>query len=328
MQVGKATAIGSPNIAFIKYWGNRDHALRLPVNGSLSMNLDGLHTRTTVAFDSSLIEDVVVLGDAVQSPAASKRVSEHLDRVRARAGIKTFARVDSQNNFPAGTGIASSASAFAALSLAACAAARLSLTERDLSILARQGSGSASRSVPAGFVEWQAGQQADGSDSFAVSIAAPDHWALADCIAVVSHAHKEVGSTGGHALAPTSPLQPARIADAPRRLDACREALLASDFARLADVVEEDSTIMHAVMMTSRPPLYYWLPPTLAIMNAVRQWRAEGLPVCFTIDAGPNVHIITLADHMADVSRRLRAIAGVQNVLVARPGGGATLIYE
>lgn len=328
MPVSSATSIAQSNIAFIKYWGNRDHALRIPVNDSLSMNLDGLYTRTTVAFDPSLNADVVVLDNLPQSPEASKRVVEHLDRVRALAGIHTRARVDSQNNFPAGTGIASSASGFAALTLAACAAAGLQLDERGLSILARQGSGSASRSIPAGFVEWRAGEKADGGDSFAFSIAAPDHWTLADCIAIVSRAHKEVGSTGGHALAHTSPLQQVRVDDTPRRLDACREALLAHDFARFAGVVEEDSTMMHAVMMTSRPPLYYWLPPTLAIMDAVRKWRAEGLPACFTIDAGPNVHVITPAAHAAEVAARLCAVPGVQQVLTAGPGGGAALINE
>jgi diphosphomevalonate decarboxylase len=292
------------------------------------MNLDGLHTRTTVTFDSSYTADVIVLGGDVQSPEASKRVSEHLDRVRALANLKSFARVDSQNNFPTGTGIASSASGFAALTVAACAAAGLQLSERDLSILARQGSGSASRSIPTGYVEWQLGTNVDGSDSYAYSIAAPDHWALADCIAIVSHAHKEVGSTGGHALAHTSPLQQARIDDTPRRLQAVREALLARDFGQFAKAVEEDSTIMHAIMMTSRPPLYYWLPPTLAILESVRKWRAEGLPACATIDAGPNVHVITLAEHKPEVANRLKTIPGVQTVLTAGPGGPAVLIGE
>src|SRR3972149_1349007 len=175
MPVSKATSISNSNIAFIKYWGNRNHNLRLPVTGSLSMNLGGLHTRTTVAFDSGLSADVVVLDNAAQSPEAARRVSEHLDRVRQLANITTRARVDSQNNFPAGTGIASSASGFAALTVAPRAAAGLRLSERELSILARQGSGSASRSIPAGFVGWQAGTNKD--DSFAFSIAPPDHWA-------------------------------------------------------------------------------------------------------------------------------------------------------
>ncbi len=324
MPVSKATAVASPNIAFVKYWGNRDHALRLPVNSSLSMNLDGLFTRTTVTFDPAFAADAVVLDNAALSPEASRRVTEHLDRVRALANTATRARVDSHNNFPTGTGIASSASGFAALTVAACAAAGLRLSERELSLLARQGSGSASRSIPAGFVEWQAGTGSD--DSYAFSIAGPEHWALVDCIAIVSHEHKSVGSTGGHALAHTSPLQQARIEIVGSHLIACREALLARDFPRFAEVVEEDSTMMHAVMMTSRPPLYYWQPPTLAIMEAVRGWRAGGLPVCFTIDAGPNVHVITLAARAAEVESRLRALPGVQNVLRAVPGGGAELL--
>ncbi|MBI3243281.1 MAG: diphosphomevalonate decarboxylase [Chloroflexi bacterium] len=324
MQNRKATSISCANIAFIKYWGNRDHTLRLPATSSLSMNLAGLFTRTTVAFDPALHSDVVVLDNMAQSPEASRRVSEQLDRVRKLANISTRARVDSQNNFPSGTGIASSASGFAALTVAVCAAAGLQLSERQLSVLARQGSGSASRSIPAGFVEWQMGTGSD--DSYAFSIAGPEHWALADCIAIVSREHKAVGSSDGHTLASTSPLQEARIKDTPRRLDACREALLARDFARLADVVEEDSTIMHSVMMTSRPPLYYWLPPTLTIIQAAREWRAKGLPVCFTIDAGPNVHVITTAEYATEVNKRLHAIPGVQNVLTATPGGGAELV--
>lgn len=323
MQTGKATAFASPNIAFIKYWGNRDDALRLPLTGSLSMNLAGLRTRTAVTFDPALGDDEVVIGGKAQTGEARRRVVEHLDRVRKRGGISTRVRMESENNFPSGTGIASSASAFAALTTAACAAAGLQLSERELSILARQGSGSASRSIPAGFVEWQAGTNSD--DSFAFSIAPPDHWALTDCIAIVSGEHKTVGSTGGHAIAHTSPLQAARIEDTPRRLGLCREALLARDFPRFAEIVEEDSTMMHAIMMTSRPPLYYWQPPTLAIMDAAREWRASGLPVCFTIDAGPNVHVITLAEYASEVEKRLRAVPGVQNVLVVSAGGGAEL---
>jgi diphosphomevalonate decarboxylase len=328
MTSSTATALANSNIAFIKYWGNRDADLRLPATASLSMNLDGLHTRTTLTFDEAFTSDVIVLDNAAQSPEASIRVVDHLNRIRALAGLKSFARVDSQNNFPAGTGIASSASGFAALTVAACAAAGLHLSERELSILARQGSGSASRSIPSGFVEWEPGTAADGSDSYAYSIAGPNHWDLADCIAIVSRAHKEVGSTDGHALAPTSPLQVARIADTPRRLNILRTALLARDFDLFAETVEEDSTIMHAIMMTSKPALFYWQPPTLAILDAVRHWRAEGLAACATIDAGPNVHVITLAENKTEVVNRLRALPNIENVLTAGPGGPTVLIGE
>ena len=325
MQSRRATAIANSNIAFIKYWGNRDEKLRLPANPSLSMNLAGLETRTTVEFVAGLAGDEIVIGGEAQTGNAKERVSTHLDYLRALAGINLRARVESRNNFPAGAGLASSASAFAALTLAGAAAAGLALSERELSALARLGSGSAARSIPAGFVEWQAGEAHD--ESFAFSIAPPDHWALADVVAVISRAHKAVGSTGGHALAGTSPLQAARVATASERLRRCREALLSRNFYEFAAVVEADSNIMHAVMMTSTPPLYYWEPLTLTLMQSVRQWRAAGIPVCFTIDAGPNVHCLCPAEAAPEVERRLRAL-GVAETLTAYPGGAARLVDE
>lgn len=319
-----ATAISCPNIAFIKYWGNRDQHLRLPVNGSISMNLDGLFTRTTVTFDPALSVDQFSLDGAPQSGGSLSRVSQFLDLVRDLAGITRPAQVESSNNFPTGAGIASSASAFAALSLAASRAAGLNLDEKALSRLARRGSGSAARSVPAGFVEWLPGT--DDASSYAVSLAPPEHWDLVDCIAVVSRAHKPTGSTEGHALAETSPLQAARVADAPRRLDLCRSAILARDFSAFAAITEQDSNLMHAVMMTSTPNLFYWQPATLAIMQSVQAWRAAGLACCYTIDAGPNVHVLCTAESHVEVSRLLQELPGVQQVLSAFPGGAARLI--
>ena len=318
-----ATAQANPNIAFIKYWGNRDSALRLPSNGSISMNLGGLFTRTTVSYQPSLaIDELVINGHEVAGKGLG-RVSAILDEVRRKAGLRSKAEVISENNFPSGAGIASSASAFAALAVAATRAAGLDCTERELSVLARHGSGSACRSIPAGFVEWFPGQDDEGS--FAVSIAPPDHWDLADCVAILTAAHKPTGSTEGHALAPTSPLQAARVEDAPRRLDLCRRALLERNFEALAGVVEQDSDLMHAVMMTSQPALFYWEPPTLAVMQAVRAWRAEGLPVCYTIDAGANVHVICAGAEAVRVEALLLKLPGVTRVLTARPGGPAVL---
>ncbi|MBI5053501.1 MAG: diphosphomevalonate decarboxylase [Chloroflexi bacterium] len=325
MQTGKASARANSNIAYIKYWGNCNNTLRLPSNSSLSMNLDGLHTQTTVTFESSLNDDEVIIENKTQSGVARERVIKHLNLIRDRAKMETRARVESENNFPTGAGIASSASAFAALTTAACAAAHLQLSERELSIIARMGSGSASRSVPTGFVEWYRSERHD--ESFAESIAPPEYWNLVDCVAIVSAKHKEVGSTDGHSLANTSPLQQARVEDAPRRLKICKEALLKKDFARFADIVEEDAVMMHAIMMTSRPPLFYWLPPTLTVMGAVKEWRTrDGIPVCFTIDAGANVHVITLSDYVSDIESRLRAINGVQDVLKAKAGEGARVM--
>ncbi len=320
----RATAVAHPNIALIKYWGNRDAALRLPANGSISMTLDGLETRTTVAFDPSLEADLVIVDGEHLVGAALHRVTQHLDRVRELAGIPLPARVKSQSNFPAGTGLAGSASAFAALTLAAAHAAGLTLDRPALSRLARLGSGSACRSIYGGFVEWLAGESHE--DSYAIPLAPPDHWGLVDTIAIISREPKSVGSTAGHALAPTSPLQATRVQDAPRRLDLCREAIQKRNFPRLASIVEQDSNMMHAVMMTSTPPLLYWEPATVLVMREVAAWRAAGLPVCYTVDAGANVHCLCLADAVEEVRRRLETLPGVLEVLVCGPGGPAEVV--
>jgi diphosphomevalonate decarboxylase len=322
--ITSATAVACPNIALIKYWGNRDDALRLPINGSISMNLEGLSTRTTVSFQPSLAFDELIINGHEVMGKGLTRVSEILDIVRAAAGMVTKAEVVSENNFPTGAGIASSASAFAALALAATKAAGLEWPEPAISRLARLGSGSASRSIPSGFVEWKMGT--GDEDCYAVSIAPPEHWALSDCVAIVSAGHKTTGSTEGHALASTSPLQAARVADAPRRLDLCRKAILERDFAQFAEIIEQDSDLMHAVMITSQPALFYWQPATLAVMEAVRALRKDGTPAAYTIDAGPNVHVICLQEHAEKTMGYLKSIPGVIDVLMAKVGGAAKLM--
>ena len=319
-----STAQSHPNIAFIKYWGNSDNTLRLPMNGSISMNLDGLTTRTTVSFQPSLpFDELIINGHEVTGPGLD-RVSYILDIIRGMADVTDRAEVMTENNFPSGAGIASSASAFAALALAGSKAAGLNLSEPELSRLARRGSGSASRSIPSGFVEWQMGTTDD--DSYAFSIAEPNHWKLADCVAIVSSLHKKTGSTEGHAIAPTSPLQAARVADAPRRLDICRSAILNHDFDSFASIIELDSDMMHSVMITSTPALHYWKPASLKVMESVRQWRGDGLPVCYTVDAGPNVHVICPEEDVRTVDKQLREIDGVMDVLIAKAGGAAKIV--
>ena len=318
-----ATALAHPNIAFIKYWGDRDASLHIPSSGSISMILEGLTTTTQVTFDPGLADDQLVFNRRPSQGLALQRVSAMLDRVRQMAGINLCAQVVSSNNFPTGTGIASSASAFAALALASSRAAGLNLDESELSRLARTGSGSACRSVPGGFVEWQAGS--DDEDSYAFSIASSDDWDLVDCVAVISKKHKATGSREGHKSARSSPLQAGRVADAPRRLDICRRAIHKRDFDSFTKIVEQDCNLMHAVMMTSSPGLFYWEPTTLAVIKAVMKWRKEGVPVCYTIDAGPNVHVLCLESAASQVCHRLGEMDGVLDVLVAHPGGPARL---
>lgn len=324
METKSATAIAHPNIAFIKYWGNRDDALRIPMNGSLSMNLDALSTTTSVEFHPRLQADDLVIDGEQAAPQAAQRVSDFLDIIRSRMPEKNKAIIVSHNNFPMGAGIASSASAFAALAAAASQAAGLPMDTAALSRLARRGSGSACRSVPDGFVEWQA--SSSDQDSFAFSIAPADHWRLVDLIVVVSRTHKDVGSSIGHALAVTSPLQKARLSDCPRRLQLCRQAILKKDFTTFASVLELDSNLMHAVMLTSTPALLYWEPATIAIMKKVRAWRAQGLPACYTIDAGPNVHVLCPAENAAEAESLLKSVNGVEALYSSSPGSGVRLV--
>ncbi len=321
-----ATACAGANIAFIKYWGNLDEALRLPLTNSLSMTLDTTVTITTVVFDPALQGDQLTLNEEAIVGPALERVSTHLDHLRRLAGVTLPAHVTSRNTFPTGAGIASSASAFAALTMAAAAALGLDLSPKELSALARLGSGSAARSIFGGYAELIAGARHE--DAYAVQIAPPDHWPLVDIVAVVSREHKAVGSTGGHALAHTSPLNPARLAHVHTALARARSAILARDIETLGEVMELDALTMHAVMMTSRPSLLYWLPGTMAVMHAVRSWRQEGIPAYFTIDAGPNVHVITLPDYATEVQARLRAMPEVKEIITCQTGKGAILLGD
>jgi diphosphomevalonate decarboxylase len=315
----RITANAHPNIAFIKYWGNRDNDLRLPVNGSISMNLDSLTTQTTVEIQPDLLSDKLIINGKGATRKATERISVVVDLVRKLSNRSEYALVSTINNFPVGSGIASSASGFAALALAASTAYGLHLSEKDLSRLARRGSGSACRSVPSGFVEWQAGTS--DNDSYASTIAPREHWDLVDLITIVDKSHKKTGSTEGHQLAYTSPFQHSRVEDAPRRLEICRQSLLERDFNSFAAIVELDCLMMHAVMMTSTPDLMYWKPATLEVIQKVTSLRGQGLPVCYTIDAGANVHIITMKANQSTVQAEIQKMSSVQSLLVSGPGG-------
>jgi diphosphomevalonate decarboxylase len=232
MQTGKATAVAPSNLAFVKYWGKKDSALRIPTNNSISMNLSNAKTITSVQFDPGVREDIVILKKSGQAAAAgyTARVSAHLDRVRDMAGVTTRARVVTENTFPESVGIASSASGFAALSVAAAAALSLELSEKELSILARLGSGSACRSIPSGFVEWEAGL--DNDSSYARQIASPDHWEISIVTIIVTSESKKISSTLGHQLAVASPFFQTRLETLDARLENVRQAILQKDFER------------------------------------------------------------------------------------------------
>lgn len=323
----KATARAGSNIAFIKYWGVADAQINLPLNNSISMTLADAHTTTTVEWLLDTANDEITIDGRRLDEHAAERIVRHLDRLRSLAGVTLRARVVSQNNFPMASGIASSASGFAALTVAGCAALGLEMDATRLSALARRGSGSASRSLFGGFVEWEQGH--DDASSVAHQIATPERWALADIVAVVSGAAKAVSSEHGHTLAASSPLNDGRIASLPCALGEVRDAIAQCDLRLLGPIIERDALAMHAVMMTGTPSLIYWQPGTLEIIQAVRRWRQQdGLPVYFTIDAGPNVHVICEASNAAAVEQRLLQLACVQSIIASKPGGAPQLLDE
>lgn len=313
----RTTAIAPSNIAFTKYWGKKDEILRLPENGSVSMCLSNLLTTTTVEFQENLNQDQVLI------PGEDTRVSKYLDIIRQMAGIKTFAKVVSNNNFPTATGLSSSASGFAALSLAASKAAGLNLSEKELSILARQGSGSACRSIPSGFVEWLDGDTSE--TSYAVEIFPPDYWDIADVVAIVSQGKKDVPTTIGQQAAKSSPFMEERLAHMKQKNELVKQLIKEKNFTKFGELVESEALELHAIMITQTPPLIYWQPNTILMMKLVRKWRSEGLSAYFTINTGQDVHILVEGKNVRKLKKRLEQLEEVREIIVNTPGEGTRI---
>jgi diphosphomevalonate decarboxylase len=312
----------------VKYWGVRDAERVLPYNSSISVTLGGMRSRTRVRFDPSLRDDRVLLNRAEASGGPRAAVVRMLDRVRERAGLASRADVVSENNFPTASGLASSASGFAALAGAASAAAGLRLSDRELSRLARLGSGSASRSVFGGFVLWRAGVRADGEDCYARTLYEARHWpSLVDVVALVENAPvKAVRSAEAmQSTVRTSPDYPGRLEALPGRIDRIVRAIGSRDPERLFPLVMEECDSFRDVCETTRPPLDYLTAASRAVLAEVRALNREAgrAIAAYTHDAGAHVHVFTLERHRALVRRRLARIPGVERTLLVRPGPGA-----
>jgi diphosphomevalonate decarboxylase len=322
-----ATARAGTNIALVKYWGKRDAALNLPAAGSLSLTLAELGTETRVEFAPGLTNDDVALAGVPADAKFAARVSRFLDLVRARAGITHRARVQTTNTVPTAAGLASSASGFAALALAASRAAGLSLSPAALSVLARRGSGSAARSIFGGLVLMDAGQRPDGEDACASQLLPPDAWDLRLVVAITARGEKAIGSTAAmdHTAA-TSPFYAAWIASVPVDLEAAQAAIAARDLAALGIIVERSALRMHASAIAADPAILYWSPATVAVLKAIAAARtSSGLRAYATIDAGPHVKVLCRAPDVDAVVALVRNAPGVLDVLVASPGPGAVV---
>lgn len=329
----KVTAVAPTNIAFIKYWGARNLEAAIPFNPSISMTLTRCVSRCTAEHreDDSGPDEVLVRspggGLGRPAPEFARRIREHLSRIRGSFGRAGAFHVATENSFPSAAGLASSASGFAGLTLAATGALGIELDPAVLSSLARQsGSGSAARSVLGGYVEWPAGEGEERS--YALPLAPATHWDLRNVIALVDSAPKPVSSREGHRRATTSPFFGRRQEILPSRLRTVREAIAARDLDRLGPLLEEEAIELHLVAMSSRPPILYWRPGTLRVLEAVRELRARGVAAWATMDAGPNVHVICPPDSEEQVARALNRLPEVEGLIRDRVGDGPQLVAE
>ncbi len=322
-----ATASANTNIALIKYWGKADESLMIPTTSSLSLTLDDTWTTTAVSFDGGDGDaDVVRINGSAPTGTALARVIRFLDLVRERSGVTQRASVTSTSTVPLAAGLASSAAGFAALAAAASRAAGMDLDGRALSRLARRGSGSAARSVFGGLVLWNAGE--DDATSYAEPIEEPagdtvSGLDLAMVVVVLSDGRKTISSTRAMKQTMTaSPLYPAWVEASREDLRAALEAVRSGDLARLGEVAEANALGMHASMMAARPAIMYWLPRTIEVLHTVRAMRQDGLPAWATIDAGPNVKVLTRGGSAERVAAALRERVPGAAVSVRLPGAG------
>ena len=312
----KATATAPSNIAFIKYWGKKDEVLKIPENGSISMNLSNLITTTTVEFDPKYKKDLITINNK-SNKQEENRIIKHLNLIKKKANINLKAKVVSINNFPAGTGLSSSASGFAALTFATSKALGLNLDEKELSILARQGSGSACRSIPDGFVEW-VGEGAK-------SLHPPDYWKIIDVVAIVSREKKDIPSTDGQKLATTSPFFKTRLNNINKKISQFKESLKTKNFTQFGQIIEGEALELHAIMLTSTPSLIYWQPETIKLMKLVKKWRSENLEVYFTVNTGQDIHLIVEEKNTEQLIKKLEKIKEIKKIIVNQPAVGSRL---
>jgi len=327
--VSLALAVAHPNVALSKYWGKRGGEGNFPAVPSVSVTLAGLKTRTSVRFDGTLSEDSVVLNGEAAAEGPRARVIELLDRVRAASGDRRRAEVRSRNDFPTASGLASSASGFAALGLASVRAAGLDWSVERVSDLARRSSASAARSLFGGFVELDAGRPGAPQETLlsAHPVAPPEHLPLVVLVCVVTEAAKDVGSTEGmRATLAQSPYAAAWLEHAPRLHARLRDALLARDFVAVGELAEASCLAMHASAIAAG--VTYWNGATLGVMTAIRALRSAGLAAFASVDAGPHVKALTLAADAPRVRAALQGVVGVTRIIEARPGEGAALIQD
>jgi len=322
----KTTAVAHSNIALIKYWGKSNQHLNIPAVDSISITLKELKTKTTIS--ESKISSFF-LDNKPANEKQSEKVFKFLDLINQKKEFNSAYRIDSENNFPTGAGLASSASGFAALTFAASHSAGLKLSPSDLSVLARQGSGSAARSIFGGFVHMHRGKDKDGKDAFAEQLYDENYWDLRLLILVTSTKEKDIGSTEGMNLtANTSPYYNSWIQSTNNEISEMKDAIGKKDFEKVGELAEFSCLKMHALAMSANPGIIYWNETTVKLINAVRELRKKGVGVFFTIDAGPQVKVLCLPSEVEKIKKEIENIPGIQQIISTAIGPSAYIIGE
>lgn len=329
----KTTAVAPANLAVVKYWGARDLSRGIPHHPSISLTMSRCRSRCTVEVRGEGEDQVLrsdpqgelrPAGDAFAAP-----VRRQVERLRQAADHGPPLRIATHNTFPTAAGLASSASGFAALTLAVGRAFGLDLSPAELSIWARRsGSGSAARSALGGYVEWPSAGS-EHMEGPARQLAPATHWDLRDLVAVADEGAKAVSSREGHRRAESSPHFRTRLEVVPGRLERARTAIRERDLGCLGEVLEREAVEVHLIAMSSRPPAFYWSPATLRVIEAVRDLRAaESVAAYFSIDAGPNVHVLCRPEAVKRVERHLEGLTGIERVIRDRVGPGPRVVEE
>ncbi len=319
-------AIAPSNIAIVKYWGKRNSELNLPLNSSISISLDGIYARTKVIFDEKLTEDKVIVNGKELGPNEKEAyATKVLNIFRKIYGKKIYALVDSNTNFPEASGLASSAAGIAALVYAANSALSLNLPQRELSIIARIGSGSACRSTVGGFVYWEKGIKDSGEDSFCYQIFPENYWEdLVDIIAIVSSQKKKISSRlGMQTSVNSSELMRCRLDFVERTIPEVINSIKEKNEKKFFELIMRHSNSMHAIILDSWPSFFYLNDKDLEIMR----WIQDYGKAAYTFDAGQNAHIITLKQYINPILDFLSSM-NVEKTIISKVGHGPTVLHS
>lgn len=318
------TARAYTNIALIKYWGKKDQKLKLPCTNSLSLTLDRFYTDTKATIIDS-DKDVVYLNEQLLDDTQNKRILNYLETIRNYYSFTEHFQINSVNHVPTSAGFASSASGFAALAAAINETKQLNLNRRELSILARNGSGSASRSIFGGFVEWIAGH--DNESSFAVPIDETPTIDLTLLSVVINKHSKKISSTVGmESSVKTSPFYPNWVTLVSSEIEEIKQAIAQKDVQKIGEIAEHNAMSMHALTLSADPSFTYFEPETIRIIQIVQELRQKGIFAYATIDAGPNVKIICTKESLKKVQTYIEQQLSNVTTVIANIGQGIQYI--